>query len=184
MLLFGACSPTMQPTMILPTESEDEVEEIPAFTPYPTRPAYEPGELVPYTAQTGDTLPALAKRFNTTVIEIREANGFIPEDATTMPPGMPMQIPIYYRPLWGNPYQIIPDAAFINGPDASGFSTASFLESHSGWLRSYHAWSFNGTHTAAEIIDYSSVQYSISPKLFIALLEFQGEALSEQEMEH
>ncbi len=179
-LLIAACSPIMQPTMILPTESvEEEGDGIPAFTPYPTRPAYDPGDLVSYTAQTGDTLPALARRFNTTVNEIREANGFIPEDATTMPPGMPMQIPIYFQPLWGNPYQILPDAAFVNGPDVSGFDSALFIDSHSGWLRAFHTWAFNGTRTAAEVIDYVAVQYSISPKLFLALLEYQGGALSD-----
>ena len=47
-------------------------------TPFPTRPAYEPAELVDYVAQTGDTLPALAIRFNTTVDEILAANPFIP----------------------------------------------------------------------------------------------------------
>jgi len=61
-------------------------------TPFPTRPPYEPGELVDYIAQTGDTLPALAMRFNTRVEEILAANEFIPADATTMPPGMPKKI--------------------------------------------------------------------------------------------
>ena len=179
-LIIAACAPVMQPTMILPTESVvEEAAEIPAFTPYPTRPAYEPGEIVAYTAQTGDTLNALAQRFNTSVEEIREVNAFIPEDATTMPPGMPMQVPIYYRPLWGNPYQIIPDSAFINGPDASGFSTSAFIVSHAGWFQSFHSWAFSGTRTAAEIVDYVAVQYSISPKLFLALLDYQGGAFSD-----
>jgi LasA protease len=103
--LLGACSPSIQPTMILPTVlDDDESNDILEITPYPTRPAYAPGELVDYVAQTGDTLPALAVRFNTTVNEIREANSFIPDDATTMPPGMPMKIPIYYRTLWGTPF--------------------------------------------------------------------------------
>ena len=112
----------MTPTMILPEPTEDaEAAEALDITPFPTRPAYEPGELVEYIAQTGDTLDVLADRFNTTVAEIRKANSVIPEDATTMPPGMPMQIPIYYRPLWGTPFQMIPDAAFVNGPDAAAF---------------------------------------------------------------
>lgn len=184
MLFLGACSPIMQPTMILPTES-GAVEDptLPDVTPFPTRPAYNPGELVDYTAQTGDTLAALAERFNTTVAEIRTANAFIPEDATTMPPGMPMQIPIYYRPLWGTPYQMLPDAAFINGPDASGFSTQEFITEHSGWIQAYNAWAFNGTRTAAEIVDYVAMQYSISPKLLLALLDFQGGAFSESDLD-
>src|SRR5512139_4123197 len=85
-------------------------------TPFPTRPAYEPAALVDYVAQTGDTLPTLAARFNTTIEEILAVNTFIPSTATTMPPGMPMKIPIYYQPFWGTPYQIIPDSLFINGP--------------------------------------------------------------------
>ena len=64
----------------------------PTPIPAPTsgRPEYRPGELVDYIAQNGDTLPALAARFNTTVEEIMEANPIIPREATTMPPGLPV----------------------------------------------------------------------------------------------
>ncbi len=177
-LILAACSPSMQPTMILPTNATEAPPEIPEMTPFPTRPAYEPGQLVDYTAQSGDTLPSLAARFNTSIEEILAANTFIPREATTMPPGMPMQIPIYYRALWGNPYQILPDAGFVNGPDAAAFDTAGFLAQQDGWLRNYSAWAFSGTRTAAAIIDYVAIQYSISPKLLIALLEYQSGACS------
>lgn len=180
MLLVSACVPTMQPTMIFPTEEANVVEEeLPEITPYPTRPAYSPGQLVDYVARTGDTLPALATRFNTTIKEIRDANPIIPPDATTMPPGMPMSIPIYYRALWGTPYQIIPDAAFVDGPDISSFNTAQFINQQQGWLNSYHAWAFKGTRTAAEIINYVAINYSISPKLLLALLDYQSGAFSQ-----
>ena len=181
--LLGACSPTMKPTMIFPTATNEAVvsEEL-AITPFPTRPAYDPGELVEYTAQTGDTLPALASRFNTTVEEILYANPNIPEDATTMPPGMPMQIPIYYRALWGTSYQILPDAVFVNGPDASSFDSQDFLMGNPGWLVTYDAWAFDGTRTGVDIIDYVAVSYSISPKLLLALLEYQSGAVTEPDL--
>lgn len=170
----------MQPTMILPTaSSEDAPGESFDITPYPTRPAYGPGELVDYVAQTGDTLPALAARFNTTEVEIRDANAFIPPDATTMPPGMPMKIPIYYRPLWGTPYQILPDSAFVNGPDVSDFNTQQFIVQHQGWICQYTAWAFDGNRSAGEIIDYVGLNYSISPKLLLALLDYQGRAFTD-----
>jgi LasA protease len=179
LVFLAACSPRLQPTMILPTPTPGVDEpHIPEATPYPTRPAYEPGELVAYTGQTGDTLPALAARFNTTVEEIREANDIIPDDATTMPPGLPMQIPVYYRPLWGTPYQMLPDAAIINGPDAIGFQTQAFLLQHPGWPATYQAWAFKGRRTAGEIIDYVAVSYSLSPKLLIALLAYQSDCFS------
>lgn len=170
--------------MIFPTETdESDLYEEMVTTPYATRQVYEPGELVDYTAQTGDTLPALAARFNTTVEEILYANPNIPEDATTMPPGMPMQIPIYYRALWGTSYQILPDAVFINGPDASDFNTRDYLMGNQGWLVTYDAWAFSGTRNGYEIINYVAINYSISPKLLLALLEYQGGALTDPYLE-
>lgn len=181
-LMLAACSPNGQPRMILPTQTPPIAAPELAITPFPTRPVYGPAELVDYIAQSGDTLPALAVRFNTTEKEIRAANPIIPPDATTMPPGMPMSIPIYYRALWGTPFQIIPDAAFVNGPDALNFDTQSFLDQQTGWLPPYRAWAFRGTRTAAEIIDYVAVHYSISPKLLLALLEFEAGAFSKPQL--
>ena len=156
----------------------------PTPVPAPTsgRPAYNPGELVEYTAQTGDTLPALAARFNTSVAEIFEANPIIPQDATTMPPGLPMQIPIYYLPLWGTDFQSIPDSAFVNGPADIGFSTSAYISESSGWLKDYRAYAGGKNRTGAEIIDYVSTNYSVSPRLLLAILEYQGGALSQPEI--
>ena len=156
----------------------------PTSIPAPTsgRPAYNPGELVDYIAQSGDTLPALAARFNTTVAEIFEANPIIPRDATTMPPGFPMKIPIYYLPLWGTDFQSIPDSAFVNGPAHVGFSTSAFVSSSSGWLRSYRAYAGGKNRTGAEIVDYVATNYSISPRLLLALLEYQSGALTQPEI--
>ncbi len=147
-------------------------------TPLPTRNTYNPGELVDYTAQNGDTLPALAARFNTTVEEILQANPGIPQDATTMPPGMPMKIPIYFMALWSSPYKIIPDDAFVYGPTDIGFSTAAFIEAQPGWLKSYRVYAGGRWRSGAEMIDFVSINYSINPKLLLAILEYQGGALT------
>ncbi|MEW5870532.1 MAG: LysM peptidoglycan-binding domain-containing protein [Chloroflexota bacterium] len=147
-------------------------------SPFPRRPRYAPGELVDYVAQDGDTLPMLAQRFNTQVSEILEANAFIPRDATTMPPGMPMRIPIYYLPLWGSPYRILPDSLFVNGPAQVGFDTSQFVAAHPGWLRDYSDYVADANRTGAEIIDYVAHYWSVSPRLLLALLEYQAGALS------
>ncbi|MGZ6347223.1 MAG: LysM peptidoglycan-binding domain-containing protein, partial [Anaerolineales bacterium] len=132
-------------------------------TAIPTRPNFKPGEWVNYTAQSGDTLHALAARFNTTIDEIMAANPIIPKDATTMPPGFPMMIPIYYRALWSSAYQIMPDAAFVDGPVQIGFNTSAFVDSHSGWWKNYIAYAGGQYRTGAEIVDYVATNYSISP---------------------
>ncbi len=177
-ILLTACAPSA------PVEIAIAVGESPStpqadVTPLPTRPNFAPGELVDYTAQSGDTLPALAARFNTSVEEIRAANPIIPPDATTMPPGLPMKIPIYYRALWGSPYQIIPDHAFVNGPTAIGFNSAAFITSQPGWLRNYREYAGDTWRTGAGIVDYVATNFSINPRLLLALLEYQSGALSD-----
>jgi len=165
-----APTPTRRPPQI-PTPQA-------VFTPLPTRPPYSPGELVDYIAQTGDTLPALAVRFNTTIAEIQHANPIIPLDATTMPAGLPMKIPIYYLPLWGTPYQIIPDSLFVDGPAQVGFDLNAFIQSKPGWLKNYVEQLGDGPHTGAEIIQLVVDNFSVSPRLLLALLEYFGQALS------
>ena len=147
-------------------------------TPFPTRPVYSPGEMVEYVAQTGDTIPAIAVHFNTTVEEILEANDFIPPETTTLPPGMPMQIPIYYEFFWGSPYQIIPDNLFINGPSQIGFETEDFVTGQPGWLREYTEYAAGKNRTGAQIVDYVAQNFSLSPQILLALLDFQVHALS------
>ena len=185
-LLLSACLPVKQaaapeqlvtqPTAtVIPTAT-------PAITPFPTRPLYQPGELVDYTAQTGDTLPQLAKRFNTSVAEILQANPVIPPDATTMPPGMPMKIPIYYLPLWGSAYQILPDSLFVNGPAQIGFDTRGYVAGYPGWLKNYVEYAADANRSGAEIVDYMAQKFSVSPRLLLALLEYQAGALSQPEI--
>ncbi|MCS7011868.1 MAG: LysM peptidoglycan-binding domain-containing protein [Anaerolineales bacterium] len=156
------------------------LQPTPVLTPsaFPTRPAYAPGELVDYIAHSGDTLPGLAARFNTTVEEIRAANPHIPADATTMPPGMPMRIPIYYRPFWGDPFQILPDSLFVNGPAQVGFDIETFVQNRPGWLKEYRAYAQGASRSGAEIVQLIATNYSISPRLLLAILEYRSGALS------
>ena len=154
--------------------------EIPA--PTSGRPEYKPGELVDYIAQSGDTLPALASRFNTTIEEIMAANPVIPADATTMPSGFPMKIPIYYLSLWGTTFQSIPDHAFVNGLAQVGVSTSVLLESTNGWLKNYRVYAGGEWRIGHELIDYMAQNYSISPRLLMTILEYQAGALSNPEM--
>jgi len=149
-----------------------------AFTPMPTRLPNGPGDLVDYIAQMGDTLPALAAHFNTSVAEIRAANPIIPANASSMPPGMPMKIPIYYRALWGTPYQILPDSLFINGPAQVNFDLKAFVDSQPGWLKSYREQLGDGPHSGAEVVQLAATNFSVSPRLLLALLEYFAQALS------
>ncbi|CAG1016112.1 hypothetical protein ANAEL_05478 [Anaerolineales bacterium] len=180
-LFLASCN--LRVTYAPPVSIATSVVDLSSFqpTPLPVRGIYKPGELVDYTAQSGDTLPALASRFNTTVDEILEANPFIPRDATTMPPGMPIKIPIYFRALWASPFQIIPDHAFVDGPTVIGFNTSAYLESQPGWLKNYRVYASGKWRSGGEMVDFVATNYSINPRLLLALLEYQGGALTQSE---
>jgi LasA protease len=183
-IFFSSCNLGISYSNATPTPylSSSELTSQPFLqTPIPTRPVYKPGELVDYIAQSGDTLPALAAHFNTQVDEILQANPQIPHNATTMPPGMPMKIPIYYLALWASPFQIIPDNSFVNGPTTIGFNTQAFIASFPGWLKDYRVYAGGDWRSGAEMVDYVATNYSINPRLLIAILEYQGGALSKNE---
>ena len=176
-LLLTSCTPAATPNVI--EKFITPFPSTPIVTPTTGRPQYAPGELVDYNAQDGDTLPALATRFNTSIDQIRKANPVIPTDATTMPPGFPMKIPIYYLPLWGTQFKSIPDQAFVNGPSQVGFNTAAFLSGTNGWFKNYRTYAGDQNRVGAEVIDYVATNYSISPRLLLAVLEYQTGALTD-----
>ncbi|MCJ7626482.1 MAG: LysM peptidoglycan-binding domain-containing protein [Anaerolineaceae bacterium] len=175
----SACSPenTFEETNLTGLiEAGSDAEELsPAQT---ARPNYSPGELVEYEAQTGDTLPALASHFNTTVEEIRDANPILPTEVTTLPPGLPMQIPIYYQSLWGSQYQILPDSLFINGPAQIGFNIVEYIDSQPGWFKDYSHFAGDRVRRGGELIQHVANNFSISPRLLISLIEYQTGAVS------
>ena len=183
-IMLSSCVGDQQQSngLIINLAEESETENLLSLvTPNPTRPSYPPGTLVEYIAQSGDSLPAIASHFNSTVEEIREANPIIPNDATTMPPGFPMQIPIYYEAIWSSSFQIIPDIAFVNGPRDVGFDVTSFVNSQPGWLKLSKDSIGMMTRSGAEVVQYISDHFSVSPKLLLAILEYQTGALSNPE---
>jgi hypothetical protein len=180
MLGLNACVPgsAVTPAAPLITSPTTAAISLPLATAMPARPSYAPGQLVDYIAQDGDSVPALAQRFNTTVAEIMSANPIIPRDATTMPPGFPMKIPIYYRALWGSPFQSFPDNAFVNGPLLIGFNTTAYVLDSNGWLKNFRAYAGGDWRDGPNLVHYVAKNFSISPRLLLALLEYQTGALS------
>ena len=177
LFLLSACS-NARPTYILPPGQPTEAAELATSTPFPARPVYAPGTIVDYTAQSGDTLHLLSVRFGASEQEILWANPEIPTSATTMPPGFPMKIPIYYKPLWGTAYQIIPDSAFVYGPDLIGFDLRAYVESSPGWYKYYGSYIQEEYKDAVNLLTWLGENYSINPRLLLALLEYRAQALS------
>jgi LasA protease len=180
-VLLVACLPAHAASQLEPTATAAPIVEIDQAgpTPLPTRTAFSPGQIFDYPAQSGDTLPAVAAHFHTTVEEIAAANPDLPADLTTLPAGYPLKVPAYYAPLTGSPFHILPDSEVVDGPSAVGFDTREEILSRPGFLSGLTDYAFGRQlNSAWEVVDVAARNYSINPRLLLALLEYQTHALT------
>jgi LasA protease len=176
----SACEP--QPPVLPPTPTAPPpVSPTPGgstATPLPTRFLLEPGQIVEYVVQSGDLLPAVAARFNTTVEDIRKNNPDLPEKITTLVPDSILRVPAYLAPFTGTPFQMLPDSELVAGPTTSAFSGRTFVDDSPGYLKTYSEYVFGAALDGWEIVETVSRDFSVHPRLLLALLEYRSRALS------
>ncbi|MCZ6528830.1 MAG: LysM peptidoglycan-binding domain-containing protein [Chloroflexi bacterium] len=177
LLLLAACS---SPSTVLPTSTPGvTAQPQTAVTPLPTRGPHPPGELVPYQAQSGDTLSAVAAHFSTSVKAILEANPELAPETTTLAPGLALQVPAYYLPLTGTPFQILPDSELVYGPSAEDFDIRQALLGHPGFVSDAADYAYRINRPAWEVIEIVALNYSLNPRLLMALLEYGSSGLTD-----
>jgi len=140
-----------------------------------------PGQLLPYTTQTGDTVAAIAAHFNTSVDEVLAANPHLPL-TTTLSSGQNIQIPAYYFPLAGPTLKIIPDSEFVYGPANEDFDVSAYLQSQPGYLRNLSAFAAGRQRSSADTLQYVAQQYSLNLKLLLTLLEWRSGAVTQADV--
>jgi LasA protease len=168
---YAAPTATVEPPIVGPIQA----------TPLPTRIPLAPGQIMEYAAQSGDTLEAVAAHFNTTVTEIRSANPDLPRVVTTLLPGRIYRIPAYFAPFSGTPFQILPDSEVVAGPSVSGFSVRDAVNTRPGWLQHYSEFAFQKSLSGWELVQQIARDYSVNPRLLLALLEYRSQALSRED---
>jgi len=133
-----------------------------------------PSENAPilYYAQSGDSLDVLALRFGVAVDEITSPDplsegGFIPEGQLLLIPSRLVET--------SDSLRLFPDSEVINSPSAIDFDVASYIQTAGGKLANYHQFVYSfGYMTGTDIINLVSRDYSIHPRLLLALLEYQS----------
>ena len=153
-------------------ERQDLSNPIPSPTPDPIRTINQIRDYeTSYTVQVNDTLGSIARRFAVTVDALAEANQI--SDPNILSVGQYLVIP---APIPGEPapdLKLIPDSELVNGPFNSFFDLAGFIESKNGQL-AIHQEEVDGVlMSGAQIVERVATDYSVNPRLLLALLEYQ-----------
>ncbi|MBC8505407.1 MAG: LysM peptidoglycan-binding domain-containing protein [Anaerolineales bacterium] len=152
----------------------------PVHSPTPDAPHPIPGlrtEAEDYVVQSGDTLGIIAERFGVSIEEIADANGIT--DVNILEVGQALDIPAPEPVETGPNFKIIPDSELIAGPVTAYFDVPDFVSSLSGYLVYYEEDVEGSLLRGYQIVQRVATEYSINPRLLLAVLEYQSGWLSD-----
>ncbi len=151
-------------------------EGAPIFTPTPNPPRALPTprqDPDQYVVQSGDTLGEIAQRYGVSVNALMQANGL--DDADLLTVGQTLTIPAPEPGETGTAFKIIPDSELVYGPASVLYDSRTYVQNKGGYLSAYTE-DLNGEILEGwQIIDLVSRNYSVNPRLLLALLEHQSE---------
>ena len=169
-------APNIQPppakTSILPPT---RAPGTPILTPTPEQARPLPTlrtEFEEYTVQVNDTLALIAYYYGVDVDQLMQTNSI--SDPTQLFPGQILVIPPTTPQPPGPNFKIIPDSELVFGPVSSVFSCAVFIQQQGGYLFHYQGLVDGYYLSGAEIVERISREYSVNPRLLLAILEYQS----------
>ncbi len=160
------------PRSLVPTPRPPSV---PFLSPTPDEPHALPtvrSEADQYVVQAGDTLAKIADRFGVTVDDLVHANDIANPDMLGV--GQLLIVPVSTPSGTGSEFKIIPDSELVYGPASVGFDLAGFIKQEGGYLAHYKDEINGDTYTGAQVIQLIAEEYSVNPRLLLAVLEYQS----------
>jgi murein DD-endopeptidase MepM/ murein hydrolase activator NlpD len=141
--------------------------------PIPT-PAY--GPFVYHTVAAGQTLGYISMLYDTPLDELIEMNS-LDRTNTIIQVDQKLRVPIQTEEVAPDT-PLMPDSEVVYGPAYVGFDVADFVAEQDGYLSSYEQYVDNDPLTGAEIVERIANQFSVGPRLLLALIEHYGEWVS------
>lgn len=191
LLLVTACERQVSraPLPIQKTSVQEEatissaVPEFPTFitpTPNPTRTPDGP-LLETYIVQNGDTLGGIALEYNTTPEEIAQINAI--DDPASIALGQQLSIRVEDIDQIGPQVKIAPDSELVYGPSTIEFDVEAFVSQTNGYLQTYTEEIEGQVLSGAQIVQRLAEQYSVGPRVLLALIEYRGGWLSNPQLD-
>ena len=179
LLLAAACNRSPEPET--PSASRLLATQLPAptatGTPLPTptpRPTRQPPAQLTrtYTVQAGDTLSGIAAYLGISVDELLETNALT--NADQLRSGQLLKLPLQ-SPVAGPEAVLLPDSELVYGPAFANFELHTTTAKYSGYFQTYTETLATGeVLTGPEIVTRIAMQYSIGPRVLLALLEAES----------
>lgn len=147
----------------------------PVLTPTPDSPHYQTSGVQgpeTYVVRSGDILSAIAERYAVSVEALVKANNISNPDALVV--GQTLTIPEVTPQAPGPAYKLIPDSELVYGPMSASFDIADFIHVQGGYLASYTQVMNGVTLDAAQVVQLIAQDYSINPRLLLAVLEYRS----------
>ncbi len=142
-------------------------------TPNPPLPLPTPrSDAEIYMVEEGDTLAEIATRFGVSLKMVAEANPSV--DPNLLYVGTALTIPAPKPGDNGPDFKIIPDSELVYGPYAAGFGVAGYVEAKNAYLAHYSEDVDGIRLTGAEIVNRVAHEYSVNPRLLLAVLEYRS----------
>ena len=166
-------TPTLAPfTVLLPPA---RLPGVPILSPTPDSPRVLPTPRVDpgqHIVQSGDTLGTIAQQYGVSLEALMQANGL--SDPNLLSVGQELTIPAPSPGEQGPDFKIIPNSELVYGPASAAFDVNGFIQGKGGYLASYSEDVSGELLTGAEIITRVAQNYSVNPRLLLALLEHQS----------
>lgn len=160
---------TPPPTQIIARGPGEPVE-----TPTPDPPHPIPtlrADADQYIVQPNDTLGIIAQRYGIDLNSLITANSIA--NPNYLEVGQLLIIPPANPAPSGDPFKIIPDSELVYGPASAALDLDRFIQEKNGYLNQYYE-ELEWTYSGAQIVRRVAQEYSVNPRLLLAVLEYQS----------
>src|SRR4030043_1678561 len=180
-IVFNIPTDSMDPTQVsiptstasVPTARHPDDLSIASPTPDVLRevPAFR-SEAEQYVVQRGDNLGKIASIYEINVPMILSVN-LIP-NPDLLDVGQELVIPAPIPGEHGMDFKIIPDSELVYGPLAQSLDVINFVKRYDSYLSRYQEDVEGQTLSGPEIVQLVAKDYSVNPRLLLAVLEYQS----------
>jgi len=153
----------------------DPTQTLPAVIPTPDTPRLLPplrSEVEQYIVQPNDSLFTIARNYLVSVEALLANNDISQPDYLEV--GQELTIPAPQPQGTAPDFKVLPDSELVYSPGSVDFRLAEFVHQQAGYLASYSEEVFERKMSGVKIVQRVAEEFSVNPRLLLAVLEYQS----------